>query len=352
MEPIVIAGRRIGPDDPPYIIAEISANHGGSFERAKRIMTLAAERGVDAVKFQAYTAASLTLDCERSDFVIDADNPWKGRRLHALYRAAATPSEWFPDLFAHARACGVTPFASVFGLDSIEALERLEAPAYKVASFEAVDLELIEACARTGKPLIISTGLCELPEIEDALAAARRGGGGGETQVSLLRCNSSYPADPREANLLAIPDMIRRFDVPIGYSDHTVTALQAAVAVGLGACIIEKHVIDAREPATADSSFSSLPHELEELVRTCRAAFEARGHAIYGPSEKEKRSIVFRRSLYAVADIPCGAPFTRDNVRSIRPGRGLPPKEIGNVLGRRAKRSVSRGEPILWEVVQ
>jgi len=349
LDPISIAGRRIGPDDPPYVIAEISANHGGSLERAKRIISLSAKSGAEAVKFQAYTANSLTLDSDRSDFVIEADTPWKGRRLHALYREAATPYEWFPELFAHARACGVTPFASVFGLDAIEELERLGAPAYKIASFEAVDLELIEASARTGKPLIISTGLCTLPEIADALAAARRGGG---RDVSLLRCNSAYPADPHEANLLAIPDMIRRFDVPIGYSDHTLTALQATVAVGLGACIIEKHVIDAREPATADSTFSSLPDQLEELVRACRTAFDARGGAIYGPSEKEKRSIVFRRSLYAVEDIPTGAPFTRDNIRSIRPGRGLPPKEIGKVLGRHARRAVVRGEPILWDLIQ
>jgi pseudaminic acid synthase len=348
VEAIHIAGRRIGPHDPPYIIAEISANHGGDLERAKRIIRLAAEKGADAVKFQAYTAESLTLDCDLPDFLISADNPWKGQRLFQLYRQAATPFAWFPELFAFARAHGVTPFASVFGRDSIALLEELGAPAYKIASFEAVDHELIAACAVTGKPVIISTGLCALAEIEEALAAFREAGG---KEIALLRCNSAYPADPREANLLTIPDMIRRFDVPIGYSDHTLTAIQATIAVGMGAALVEKHVIDAREPATADSSFSCLPDQLGELVAACRDAFHARGGIHYGPTERESRSIVFRRSLYAVADIPAGAALTRENVRSIRPGHGLPPGRLPQVLGRHARRAIRRGEPLSWELI-
>ena len=349
MDSIAIAGREIGPDAPPYIIAEVSANHGGDLARAKRIVSLAAEKGADAVKFQAYTADSLTLDCERPDFVIAGDNPWTGRRLHALYQEAATPYEWFPELFAHAKVCGIPAFASVFGADSIALLEALGAPAYKIASFEAVDTELIAACAATGKPVIISTGLCTLADVAIALAAARSGGG---KQIALLRCNSAYPADPAEANLATIADMMRHFNVPIGYSDHTLETLPAAIAVGIGACIVEKHVIDAREPATADSSFSCLPDQLEALVKACREAYAARGKVKYGPSKREEPSLVFRRSLYAIAAIGEGEALTRANVRSIRPGNGLPPRCLPEILGKRARRPIARGEPIGWDAVR
>lgn len=349
MKSITIAGRRIGPDEPPYIIAEVSANHGGDLARAKRIISLAAEKGADAVKFQAYTADSMTLDCDRPDFVIAGDSPWKGRRLHALYQEAATPYDWFPELFAHAKACGIPAFASVFGKDSIALLESLGAPAYKIASFEAVDGELIAACAATGKPVIVSTGLCNLADIQTALDAAHSGGG---REIALLRCNSAYPADPAEANLATIADMIKRFDVPIGYSDHTVETLPAAIAVGIGACIVEKHVIDAREPATADSTFSCLPDQLEALIRACREAFLARGSVKYGPSKREEPSIVFRRSLYAVADIGAGETLTRENVRSIRPGNGLPPRCLPQIVGKPARRAIARGEPILWDALR
>lgn len=348
MDSFTIAGRPIGPESPPYIIAEISANHGGSLARAKRIVSLAAKAGADAVKFQAYTADSMTLDCERTDFVIAGDNPWQGQRLHALYQEAATPYEWFPELFAHAKACGIPAFASVFGKDSIELLERLGAPAYKIASFEAVDTDLIAACAATGKPVIISTGLCTLADIQTALDAARSGGG---REIALLRCNSAYPADPAEANLRTIADMIQRFDVPIGYSDHTVETLPAAIAVGVGACIVEKHVIDAREPATADSSFSCLPKQLAALVKACRDAFEARGGVKYGPSTREEPSMAFRRSLYAVADIGAGELLTRENVRSIRPGHGLAPRHLPQLLGQPARHAIARGEPISWDCI-
>ncbi len=349
MEAITIAGRRIGPDAPPYIIAEVSANHGGDLARAKRIIKLSADKGADAVKFQAYTADSMTLDCDLSDFVISGDNPWKGRRLHALYEEAATPYAWFPELFAYAKECGIQAFASVFGKDSIDLLESLGAPAYKIASFEAVDTELIAACAATGKPLIISTGLCNLSDIQTALDAVRNGGG---SEVALLRCNSSYPADPAEANLQTIADMIRRFDVPVGYSDHTLEVLPAALAVGIGACIVEKHVIDAREPATADSTFSSLPDQLEALIKGCHQAYAARGAVKYGPSKREERSVVFRRSLYAVRDIRPGELLTRANIRSIRPGNGLAPRCLPELLGKPALRSISRGEPIQWDTVR
>lgn len=345
---INIAGRPIGSDHPPFIIAELSANHGGDLERAKRIVRIAAERGADAIKLQAYTADELTLDSDRPDFVVQADNPWKGERLHALYKRAATPYEWFPELFALARQLGITPFASPFGLDGIELLERLDAPAYKIASFEAVDLGLIAACARTGKPVIVSTGLCTEEDIAEVLQAFHAAGG---KDLALLRCNSAYPADPKEANLATIPDMAQKFGVPIGYSDHTLNAVQATVAVGLGACIVEKHLIDARLPETADSLFSSLPDQFRELVENCRSAWEARGVVRYGPHDREAQSLAFRRSLYVSRTIAAGEPFSEENVRCVRPGFGLKPKHMPEILGRPAARDIAKGEALTWDLV-
>ncbi|MEQ8603733.1 MAG: pseudaminic acid synthase [Marivibrio sp.] len=348
MDWIEIDGRRIGQEHPPYIIAEVSSNHGGDIERAKRIIRLAAECGADAVKFQAYTADEMTLNIDRRGFVVTADSPWKGESLYALYQRAATPYAWFPELFKTARDAGVTPFASPFGPESVAMLEGLAAPVHKIASFEAVDLDLIALCAATGKPLIISTGLCTREEIADAVAAARSG---GAKQIALLRCNSSYPSDPEEAHLATIPDMAAEFALPIGYSDHTLDQTQAAVAVALGACIVEKHVIDAREPETADSAFSCLPEQLEDLVRVTKAAWRARGRVSYGPQEKERGSLEFRRSLYAVADIAAGELFSAANVRTIRPGLGLPPKVLPDLLGRPAARALRAGDPLSWEDV-
>jgi N-acetylneuraminate synthase len=342
-----IEHRRISHEDPPYVIAEMSANHGGDLARALAIIRMAAERGADAIKFQVYTADGLTLDSTMPGFVIEADNPWKGRRLHELYASAATPYAWFPELFAAARAAGITPFASVFGTDGVELMERLGAPAYKVASFEAVDLELIAACARTSKPLVISTGLCTEDEMAEALAAAR-----GARAVALLKCSSAYPAIIAQTNLAAITRMRKRFGVPIGYSDHTLGIAVATAACALGACIVEKHVIDQREPPTADSDFSALPEELGALVASCRAAFDARGDGAIGPSPHELPSRVFRRSLYAVADIAAGDSFSRANVRSIRPGFGLAPRHLPELIGRRARRAIARGEPLDWNMVE
>lgn len=345
---IEIAGRQIGPDHPPYIIAELSANHGGDIERAKSIIRIAAEQGADAIKFQAYTADEMTLDSDRAEFTIRADSPWKGQRLHALYQRAATPYAWFPELFALARSHGITPFASPFGAAAVSMLQLLDSPAYKIASFEAIDLGLIDLCARTGKPLIISTGLCTAEEIQDAVSIARNA---GAKHIALLRCNSAYPADPKEANLATIPDMRSRFDCLIGYSDHTLNAVQSTIAVGLGACIIEKHVIDSREPATADSSFSCLPEQLGDLVKACHAAWQARGSISYGPQEKEKASLEFRRSLFAIRDIAAGAAIGRDDIASLRPGYGLAPKHLDAVVGRIAKTRISRGDPLTWESI-
>ncbi len=348
MRSFAIAGREIGPEAPPFIIAELSANHGGDLARARRIIDLAAEAGADAVKLQLYSADSLTLDSQRAEFRVGADSLWRGERLYDLYQRARTPAEWFPELFAHARARKLVPFASVFDAAGIARLQSLEAPAFKLASFEAVDLELIAACARTGKPLIVSTGLCREEEIAEAVAAFRNAGG---RDLCLLRCNSAYPADPAEADLATIPDMMRRFDVPIGFSDHTLDSFQAIAAVALGACAVEKHLIDAREPATPDSAFSSLPDQFRALVAGCRAAFAARGAVRYGPSPKERPSLMFRRSLFASRPIARGEAFSRDNVRAVRPGAGLAPKHLGEVLGRSAKRAIAAGEPLSWDVV-
>lgn len=348
IEPIVIAGRKVGPGQPPFVIAEMSANHGGDFERALKIIRLAADCGADAIKFQAYRAETMTLDCEMPGFVIAGDNPWAGRKFFDLYASAATPYEWFPKLFEAARKAGITPFASPFDEAAVEMLESLDAPAYKIASFEAVDLELIARCAATGKPLIVSTGMADEEEVDDALAAARAAGG---SEIALLKCTSAYPSDPAEANLLTIPEMAARFGVPVGLSDHTIGVAVATAACALGASIVEKHFIDASQPETADSTFSALPADLTALVRACREAHEARGAAQYGPAPRERESLAFRRSLYAAADISAGSPITRENVRVIRPGHGLKPKHLGEVLGRRAKRDIRRGEPLSWRIL-
>ncbi|MBF0188033.1 MAG: pseudaminic acid synthase [Magnetococcales bacterium] len=345
---ITIDGRTIGPDHPPYIIAELSANHGGDLERAKRIIRLAAESGAHAIKFQAYTADSMTLDCDMPGFVIESDTLWKGQKLYDLYAKAATPYDWFPELFALARQLGITPFASPFDDEAVEMLEALQAPAHKIASFETIDLALIERCAGTGKPLIISTGLCTREEIDEAVAAFRSAGG---RELALLKCNSAYPADPKEANLSLIPDMAHRYGVPIGYSDHTLGTVAAVTACSMGACIVEKHVIDAREPATADSEFSALPDDLKALVEHCRTAFESRGRTVYGPTERERQSLPFRRSLHVVKDVAQGEAFTSENVRALRPGHGMKPKHLREILGKTASRAISVGEPLTPDLV-
>ncbi len=345
---VIIENRRIATDEPPFVVAELSANHGGEFDRAARIIDMAADAGADAVKFQAYTAESLTLDSDREEFTIRGDSPWAGQSLYALYQDAATPYEWFPDLFGLCRKRGIIPFASPFDRDAVQMLEGLDSPAYKIASFEAVDLDLITACAETGKPVIISVGLCTADDIEDAMSAARQT---GNTDVVLLQCTSVYPAKPEEADLLTIPALLERFGVPVGYSDHTLGTVSSAAACALGASVIEKHVIDAREPPTADSAFSLTGPELKALVEACRTAWASRGSVRDGPTEQERSSLAFRRSLYVTTDVAEGATLTRDNVRSIRPGLGLPPKSLPAVIGRRASRALHAGEPLDWSMV-
>jgi len=344
---IEIDGRKIGPGEPPYIIAELSANHGGSLTRALAIIEGAAAAGVDAVKFQAYTPESMTIATDKPGFVIEGDNPWKGRQLYDLYAEAATPYDWFPDLYAHARKLGITPFTTPFGADAIPMLEELDNPVYKIASFEAVDAELIKACTRTGKPLLISTGMCSKEDIGRSLDAVRAQGG---DQVAIFRCNSGYPANLDEANLLAMPDMAESFAVPVGYSDHTIGHAAAIAACALGANMIEKHVIDTIDPPTPDSSFSMLLDDFGDFVGLCHQAYRARGQVLYGPFENERGSLSFRRSLYAVTDIAAGAEIRPQDIRSVRPGFGLHPRHLDEIIGRKTAVAVERGDPITWDI--
>jgi len=280
--------------------------------------------------------------------VITGDNPWQGRRLHELYTQAATPFDWFPTLYARARDCGLTPFATPFDASVIPMLEALDNPIYKIASFEAVDYQLISACARTGKPLFVSTGMCSRQEVGSILETI---GAAGGRDVAILRCNSGYPARIEEADLLTLVDLAEIYRIPIGFSDHTPGVTTAIAAAALGASIIEKHVLDTAEPATPDSAFSALPGELEQIVQGCYAAFQARGRVRYGASPHEQGSLSFRRSLYAVADIAEGAVLEATNVRCIRPGFGLHPSHLPDVLGRRASRPIRLGEPLAWDMV-
>ncbi|MBU0726825.1 MAG: pseudaminic acid synthase [Alphaproteobacteria bacterium] len=343
-----IAGRPIGPEHPPYVIAEMSGNHNGDITRAFALIDAAAAAGADAVKLQTYTADTITLDHDGPEFLIKG-GLWDGRRLHALYQEAQTPWDWHAPLFARAREAGIVIFSSPFDPTAIDLLEGLDAPAYKIASFEIVDLPLIRLAAATGKPLIISTGMATLAEMQEAVAAAREA---GATQIVLLHCVSGYPTPPGESNLLTIPDMAARFDVPIGLSDHTMGTAVASAAVALGAVLIEKHFTLRRADGGPDSAFSLEPDELAELVRNCRIAWEARGAIDYDLNPSEAGARMHRRSLYAVADIAAGEILTAASIRSIRPGLGLAPKHLDAVLGRRALHPIPRGTPLDWDMVE
>ncbi|MCB1509488.1 MAG: pseudaminic acid synthase [Hyphomicrobiaceae bacterium] len=336
---ITIAGRRIGADAPPYIIAEVSANHNGRIEAALELITIAKKSGADAVKLQTYTADTITIDHDGPDFQIKG-GLWDGQTLYNLYKEAQTPFEWHPALFEHGRKLGIDVFSSPFDDSAIELLESLDAPAFKIASFEAIDLPLIRRAARSGKPLIISTGMTSPDEIQRALDAAREG---GCRDVALLHCVSEYPAAPDTCNLRTIPDLSQRYGVVAGLSDHTMGTAVSVAAVALGAALIEKHFTDSRAKGGPDSAFSLEPPELTELCNSTRIAHQALGAPHYKRSKGEEANRQFRRSLYVVQDIPAGAAFTRENVRSIRPGYGLPPDRIADVLGRRAARDLARG---------
>jgi len=345
--PFAIAGRAIGPGQPPYIIAELSGNHIGDLNRALALVDAAAAAGADAVKLQTYTADTITIDCDRPEFVIKG-GLWDGRRLYELYQQASTPWDWHPALFARARGHGLHCFSSPFDPTAVDFLASLDAPAYKIASFELVDTPLIAHAAAQGRPLIMSTGVASLGEIEAALRAARNGRADG---VALLHCISSYPARPEEMRLTTIPALAGLFGVPIGLSDHTPGATVAVAAVALGACIIEKHLTLARADGGPDAEFSLEPTEFRELVTACRMAQAALGQPQHDRRGVGGANALFRRSLYIVADVPKGAIVTAANVRSIRPGLGLEPAHLPQVLGRPATRDLTRGEPLAWSML-
>lgn len=343
-----IAGRRIGPGEPPFVIAELSANHLGDIDRALRSIEVAAQSGADAVKLQTYTADTLTLDSDRDVFKVKG-GLWDGQTLYELYQSAYTPYDWHERLFAAARDAGIIAFSSPFDQTAVDLLAGLDAPAYKIASFEIVDLPLIASVARQGKPMIISTGMANLAEIHQAVAAAR---GNGAQDLVLLHCTSGYPTPFSDANLRTIPHLAQAFGVVAGLSDHTPGTAASVAAVALGACVIEKHFTLARADGGPDAAFSLEPDELARLVADCRSAWEALGEISYALAGSERGNIAFRRSLFAVRPIAAGEAFTAENVRSIRPGDGLAPKHLPTILGRRAARALERGEPLSWDVIE
>ena len=343
---ISIAGRAIGPDQPPFVIAELSGNHNGSLERALQLVQAAADAGADAVKLQTYTADTITIDHQGPGFRIES-GLWAGRTLHDLYAEAATPYAWHGPLFARARSLGLIPFSSPFDETAVELLEQLDAPAFKIASFEATDLPLIRRAARSGRPLIISTGMTSPAEIAEATEAARSEG----APIALLHCVSAYPASYADANLRMVQRLADDFDCVAGLSDHTPGTAAATAAVALGAAIIEKHFTLSRADGGPDAAFSLEPDELAQLVRDCANAWSALGVADYRRGDVETANRQFRRSLYVVRDVARGSVVTADDVRSIRPGFGLAPKHLPQMLGRIARRDLQRGEPFAANMV-
>ncbi len=348
MKEIEIDGRKIGENFPPYIIAELSANHNGDIERAFRIMEIAKRAGADAIKLQTYSADTITINCENEDFQIKG-GLWDGNSLYELYQWAQMPWEWHKPLFDRAKQLGITIFSSPFDFTAVDMLEDLGAPAYKIASFEAIDIPLIKYVARTKKPMIISTGMANAEEIAEAVDAARSS---GCSQLVVLHCVSGYPAPPEDYNLQTIPDLAKRFDVIAGLSDHTISNTTAISSVALGASVIEKHVTLDRTGGGADDSFSLEPEELEFLCRESKVAWGAKGAVNYERKSSEKGNVQFRRSLYVVEDIKAGHELTKENVRSIRPGFGLPPKLYNEILGRRVKRDLVFGTPLTLEDIE
>jgi len=341
---VSIAGRKIGPGHSPYIICELSANHCGNLSRALELMDAAAATGADAIKIQTYTADTLTIKHDGPDFRIKG-GLWDGYTLHDLYREAYTPYEWHPALMERARQLGVTLFSTPFDGTAVDLLRSLDVPAYKIASFEVIDLPLVARVAREGKPMIVSTGLSSVEEIGEAVDTVRRE---GLTELILLHCVSTYPAKYENANLRTIGDIAKSFHVVAGLSDHTPGTACAVAAVALGANVIEKHFTLRRADGGPDAAFSLEPDEFHRLVEDCRNAWLSIGEVDYSRSEEELGNRTFRRSLYVVADVAAGEQLTEHNVRSIRPGFGLPPKHISQVLGRRALRSLKRGQALAW----
>lgn len=345
---ISIAGRKIGADFPPYIIAEMSANHNGSLETACRLVERAKQSGADALKIQTYRPDTITLDSNLPDFYI-SDGLWAGKTLYELYDSAYTPWDWHAPLFEYARKLNITIFSSPFDKTAVDLLESLNAPAYKIASFEVVDLPLIKYVASTGKPMIISTGMADADEIQEAIGAARES---GCQDLAVLHCVSGYPAPAADYNLRTLTDMMCRFGAVTGLSDHTLDNSTAIASVALGASIIEKHFTLDRNGGGADDSFSLEPDELVALCRDSKTAWEALGRVDYGRKSSEQGNAKFRRSLYFVKDLRAGSIITEDAVRSVRPGFGLPPKHLEEIIGRRVNKDVGYGMPTSWDVIE
>jgi len=343
-----INDRLIGAGQPAYIIAEMSANHHQDFDRAVEIVHLAHQAGADAVKLQTYTAETLTLDADQPHFQIDQGTVWDGARLYDLYQKAFTPWKWQPELKKIANQFGMDLFSSPFDPSAVDFLETLNVPAYKIASFEIIDVPLLRKVAATGKPVIVSTGMATIDEIEQAVNTLREN---GCSQVALLKCTSAYPAPVESMNLHTITDLAFRFQVPVGLSDHTLETQTSVISVCLGANIIEKHLTISRKDNGPDSSFSLEPGEFAEMVSAVRQAEKTLGSVHYGPTKSDQNNLAFRRSLFVVQDIKAGERFTSDNIRSIRPGQGLKPIHIDQVLEGIAAESIPRGTPLSWRHV-
>ncbi|GAA6134919.1 pseudaminic acid synthase [Oceaniserpentilla sp. 4NH20-0058] len=348
MQTIDINGVKIGNGYAPYVVAEISANHNGDIERAKRIMLAAKTSGAHAVKMQTYTPDTITLNSDKADFRIDS-GPWQGQTLYQLYSEAYTPFEWHKPLFDYAHSIDLTCFSTPFDESAVDLLEDLNAPAYKIASFEAIDLPLIQYVARTKKPMIISTGMANLTEIEEAVEAARSA---GCHDLILLHCISSYPAPIEQSNLNTIPDLAKRFNVQVGLSDHTLGYTASVVAAALGAVFIEKHFTLSRNDKGPDSDFSLEPSELEQLCKSTRDAWLALGVAGYERKQAENENVRFRRSIYASKDIKKGEVLTSGNIKRVRPGFGLPPKYFDQIVGQVASEDIEFGSPIDFKIIK
>ncbi len=345
---INIGGLSVGGGNKPFIIAELSGNHQQSYELAIKMIEVAAEAGADAIKLQTYTADSMTLDIARDEFLIqESDSLWKGKSLHELYQEAATPYEWHESLFAHAKALGLIAFSSPFDESAVDFLEGLNVPCYKIASFENTDLPLIRKIAKTGKPVIISTGMASLSEIEDMVNTVRQA---GCEQLILLKCTSAYPAPPEDANLATMADMALRFRCEVGLSDHSVGIEIALAATALGAAVIEKHFVLNRDDGGVDAAFSIEPHELKKLVVESKRVAGAVGNINYGCTDSDQKAKKYRRSLYISQSLESGDIVSEDNLRIVRPGLGLPPKYYDQVIGRKVKHSIIKGTPVRWDL--
>ena len=346
---ITIENTKIGVASKPFIIAEMSGNHNQSLERALEIVEAAARTGAHAIKLQTYIADTMTLDLkEREFFISDEKSPWKGQSLYDLYKIAHTPWDWHKPIFDHAKKLGLICFSTPFDETAVEFLEKLEAPAYKIASFENTDIPLIKRVAATRKPLIISIGMATQEELDESVDEARKA---GCKNLILLKCTSTYPATPENSNLLTIPYLRDRYGCEIGLSDHTLGIGVAVASVALGATVIEKHFTLRRADGGVDSAFSMEPHEMKDLVEETGRAWQSLGKVYIGPTEAEKSSITFRRSLYIVKDLKAGDVLTKENMRAIRPGLGLPPKHFDQILGKKIKNSVKMGTALTWSLI-